>query len=530
MPLKMGLKTIALPLALLCMAVPVATAMLLVDRQAEQAENQLILQYARDALTRSEETGDQLAAVARAIGSLPEEDRCSARGLDVMRRLDLESTMLQGVGYAQGGTLLCSSFNGTTPLDIGAPDFVSARNIGNWTRVRLFGATPRFLAFSIDGAVAIVHQDLALSFVGTVPGLAVGSFNWSRRVPLITRGSYHPGWLQRDVKDEIVFRDRDRIVAIVRSHRFDIAAIAALPQTETANFEARAAAILLPIGLVTGVIFSILMVHVVRTRLSLPSLIQQGLRRNEFSLVFQPGVNMHNGRTIAAEALLRWRRPDGEIVPPDVFVAAAEDAGMIRLLTARVIKLLGETSAFRDLPRDFPFAVNLSADDLYAPATVDALRAFITRPGPGTHTLIVEATERSLVDPERARSVIEQLRSLGIRVAIDDFGTGYCSLGYLATLDVDFVKIDKLFVKALCTDSPTSSVAGHIIKIAKDLKLRTVAEGIETEAQAAVLRDLGVLAGQGWLYGPPMSAEELVARVLAEQADAPPDPVPAAAS
>jgi len=517
MRLKFGLKTVALPLALLCMAVPVLTAIYLVHRQAEQAENRLILQYARETLSWAEQTGDQLSNVSTALKAIPPDQRCTEKGLAIMRQLDLESTLLQAVGYMDGNVVRCSSFAGTQPIALGRPYLKTNRNVTVWIDVPLPQTRPDFLVFSFDGPAGIVHRDLALSFIGKAPGLTIGSFNWSHRVALITRGRYDLGWIRRPLPSQSVFRDKGWLVAVVQSHRYDIGSVAAIPLARTATFEKEAALVLLPIGLVTGIVFALLIVHVVRSRLSLPSLIQIGLRRKEFSLVFQPGVSLTTGQIVAAEALMRWQRPDGESVPPDVFIAAAEDAGMIRLLTERVLELLGEMEELRALPADFPFAINLAAADLHTPATVEALRRFIARPGPGPHNLIAETTERSLVDAEQARSVIQQIRALGIRVAIDDFGTGYCSLGYLATLNVDFIKIDKLFVKALGTDSPTSSVAAHIIELAQDLNLRTVAEGIETEEQATLLRGLGVNTGQGWLFGRPMSAAELVERVLADR-------------
>ncbi|HEY1125439.1 MAG TPA: EAL domain-containing protein [Sphingobium sp.] len=516
---KIGLKTATILVACLCMIVPVATALILVDRQETRAEDAYILQYARSVLARSERSADQIDAAAREINAIPPASPCSDDALRLMQRLDLRSTMLQGVGYAEGDELLCSSFAGRTPVPIGKPDLVT-RNGGVLVRthVRLFPHDPDYLVIVTGRAAAVVHKQLTLSFVERVPGLALSTFEWRTKRPLTQMGELDPAWFRAAVTHERVLRQDGHLIAVVRSQRRDMGAIAALSTASTPDLAWQASVILLPIGLVTGVVFAVLMIHVVRSRLSLPSLIQIGLRRNEFSLVFQPVVDLATGRIVAAEVLMRWRRHDGEIVPPDVFITAAEDAGMIRLLTARLIERLREdVGAFSALPADFAFAINLSADDLHTPATVEALRRLLRDAEPGLQNLVVELTERSLVDVEQARSVIEQIRSLGVRVAIDDFGTGYCSLSYIAQLKVDFIKIDKLFVHALGTDSPTSSVAGLVIELARDLDLHTVAEGIETEEQAGMLRSLGVDFGQGWVFGAPMTLEDLLVQVRAER-------------
>lgn len=519
MQLKVGLKTATILIACLSMIVPVAAALILVDWQARQAQDDYILQFAREALHRSEQSAAQIDAAAREINRLSPDALCSDEGLALLQRLDLESTLLQAVGYADGDTLRCSSFAGRKPLPLGKADLVTGSGVIVRTHVRFDPKGPDYIVVVNGDAAAVVHKELTQSFVKHVPGLALSTFEWRTKRPLTQMGTLDPAWMQRSVDGEMVLRRDRQLLALVRSSRRDMGAIAGLPVANLPDLAWQASIILLPIGLGTGVVLAVLLVNMVRSRLSLPSLIQAGLRRNEFSLAYQPVAELATGRTVGAEALMRWRRLDGEVVPPDVFIAAAEDAGLIRQLTTRLLELVrADVPRFAGLPGDFSLSLNLSADDLHTIATVEALQQLQRAFKPGAQNIVVEVTERSLVDAEQARSVIEPLRTLGIAVAIDDFGTGYCSLSYLANLQVDFIKIDRIFVQSLGTDSPTSAVASHIIDMARDLSIPTVAEGIETPEQAAILNRLGVDFGQGWHYSPPVTLEELLERVRAERA------------
>jgi sensor c-di-GMP phosphodiesterase-like protein len=157
---------------------------------------------------------------------------------------------------------------------------------------------------------------------------------------------------------------------------------------------------------------------------------------------------------------------------------------------------------------DMYVSINLTAADLSDPASVENVcRASSAA---GVPSIMVEATEGALLHVERVKSHIRQLRELGIRVAIDDFGTGYSSLSYLSSLEVDCIKIDKLFVSSIGTASVTDHVVRHIIEMAKDFGLGMIAEGVETREQADYLIEQGVKYAQGWLFGKPMPIHEFV--------------------
>jgi sensor c-di-GMP phosphodiesterase-like protein len=252
-----------------------------------------------------------------------------------------------------------------------------------------------------------------------------------------------------------------------------------------------------------------------REQRALPAVIRSALRRGEFYLAYQPIVELATGRWVGAEALIRWKRPDGSMVRPDVFVPVAEDNGLISLLTCNMLKLLAlDAPAIIALRPDFRFSINLSQHDLIDPLTIDHLRNLLAS-GLKPTNLTIEATERGVMEKEAATQVLQQIRSLGMRVAIDDFGTGYANLAYLQNFEVDAIKIDKSFVDTIGTRAVTAQVALLIIDMGKTLSLDLVAEGVEHAHQADFLRDNGVRYAQGWLFARAMPADRLCTELTA---------------
>lgn len=268
--------------------------------------------------------------------------------------------------------------------------------------------------------------------------------------------------------------------------------------------------LLVPASLLIALCIGVLFLQLVRQRQSLGGELQGALRRSELKVLYQPIFDLQSRLCVGAEALVRWRRPDGTLTSPDLFIPLAENTGQIRQITDFVLQQLLEQLGplLRANPQLY-VSVNLAACDVIAPRIGWVTAKLLAQHKVSARQIAFEITERSLIDVVTARNHLQALRDKGHPVLIDDFGTGYCSLAYLQTLPVDCLKIDKAFIDALGHDAASSGVAPHIIRMAHALQLRVIAEGIEFESQARLLISEGVRYGQGWLFARPLSAQKL---------------------
>ncbi|MDW8479099.1 MAG: EAL domain-containing protein [Xanthomonadales bacterium] len=216
---------------------------------------------------------------------------------------------------------------------------------------------------------------------------------------------------------------------------------------------------------------------------------------------------------VGLEALLRWRR-GGELVSASEFIPAAEESGQIVAIGAFVLE-----EACRQQRRlaaaglDLPVSVNVSARQLADAAFAEIVGRALERTGTPAERLELEVTESLLLGVHGAPAVFHELRRRGVRIAVDDFGTGHSSLSRLRELPIDRLKIDRAFVVDLDQRQESRVICELVVKLGHALGLKVIAEGVERPAQDALLRELGCDEAQGYLYGPPMPVEELVARL-----------------
>jgi diguanylate cyclase (GGDEF)-like protein len=244
--------------------------------------------------------------------------------------------------------------------------------------------------------------------------------------------------------------------------------------------------------------------------------LRHALARGELVLFYQPIVRSADGTVAAVEALLRWRRDGGALIPPDQFIGLAEETGLIVSIGEWVIEsACAQLAEWSRAGCEMSISVNVSAVQLQRSGLEEAVRRALALTGADPSRLILEVTESVLVqDDDRAHTQLTRLRALGLRVAIDDFGTGYSSLAYLQHLPVDIVKIDRTFITALETDDSASAVLAAVIHLAHILGFLVVAEGAETRAQVDELRRLECDEIQGFYFARPAPVGALDEQVL----------------
>ncbi len=241
--------------------------------------------------------------------------------------------------------------------------------------------------------------------------------------------------------------------------------------------------------------------------------LRHALARGEFRLRFQPVVDLDTREVRGAEALVRWEHPGRGLLPPAAFVPLAEEIGLIGELDGWVLEQACRTAAgWQVLRPGVTVSVNVTADRFASTDLVGAVADALADAGLPPHCLTLELTETALVaDAEATISRLTALAALGVQMAIDDFGTGYSSLAYLHRLPASILKIDKSFVEGLGTNAESTALVRVILGLADTFGLGTVAEGVESESQRALLRALGCTTAQGYLFAPPVPPDELAA-------------------
>ncbi|GAB4256393.1 EAL domain-containing protein [Thermincola ferriacetica] len=246
-------------------------------------------------------------------------------------------------------------------------------------------------------------------------------------------------------------------------------------------------------------------------RLEMEGALRKALEREEFTVYYQPQINTDTGEIIGMEALVRWRHPERGIIPPADFIALAEETGLILPLGEWVLRTACRQNKKWQMAGYPPLrvTVNLSASQFQQQDLADRVSRILKETGLDPQWLELEITESiAMKDVAFTIKTLRQLRDMGIKIAIDDFGTGYSSLSYLKQIPSHTLKIDKSFVRDIAKNTEDGSIASAIIAMAQNLKLKVIAEGVETEEQLAFLKKQKCDEIQGFLFGKPVPPQE----------------------
>ncbi len=497
-------------LAALGAILPIAAAFYLswsVATSREETRLSLIAEYA---IMRADTAFGEATAALKSADGL-KFAACSQEHISAMRSLVVTTRSIEDIGYFEGDELKCTSWGKPdTKIARQQVDFTTASGIGVTARVHptisngraMLGFRYRSYSVLTDPGrfvdVLAASPDTRLA-VASETGTVVSALN-DPDASLIKRLVEHPQ----------TGSDADNLFATASGSGW--IAVATSSRASVLNDLGRERLLLLPLGAIVAALMVGLVLWLSRRRLSPLGELSIAVQRREFIVHYQPLIEMKTGICVGAEALVRWRRPDGSLVRPDTFIPLAEESGLIQAITDQVIDgVIGDLGAVLVADRSLHIAINLSADDIKSGRVLPIIQVALANSGVLTEQIWLEATERGFMDVKSARATIEEARRLGHSVAIDDFGTGYSSLQYLQDLPLDALKIDKSFIDTVGLVSATSAVTPHIIDIAKSLNLYIVAEGIERQEQADYLIERGVHYGQGWLYSKALPAQEFIA-------------------
>lgn len=247
-----------------------------------------------------------------------------------------------------------------------------------------------------------------------------------------------------------------------------------------------------------------------KKQLMLENDLRNALETEQLIVHYQPVVDLSTGRLKSFEALVRWEHPELGLVPPGEFIPVAERSGLINDIGTWVLESsCRQVRRWHSANEQIGLAVNVSIRQFRNPHFPNLVKDVLEITQFPAHLLILEITESMMQDDSESVRIIEEIRTLGVKLAIDDFGTGYSSLSKLGFLPIDYLKIDRSFITEMLIHAPIQSIIQTIIDMGRNLDMELIAEGIEEEGQSLLLAECGCQFGQGYLFSKPLSAEEI---------------------
>jgi sensor c-di-GMP phosphodiesterase-like protein len=437
-------------------------------------------------------------------------ERCAPTHISVMRIMTLNNDAASEINYLENGIVKCTTWGRVTRI-IHQPevDYRTAEGIDVTFGVRPSDGIAKRMTALRMGSHMVLVPPARFTSIGIMPETSLALFGGEGHLASM-RNEVDVDFARRHLTGEA--RGIDGGMMFVRVSADGVNAVVSHSINALHKGLMDELMLLLPVGLFISAFIVGIVIFMSKRRLSPRGELEMAVQKREFVVHYQPIIQLETNVCVGAEALVRWRRPDGSLVRPDLFIPLAEETGVIRQITDQVMDaIIRDLGPLLNKDRGLHIAINLCADDIKTGRFLDMFAEKLPQANIRNEQILLEATERGFIDVEAARKTLTRARAAGHTVAIDDFGTGYSSLQYLQGLPMDALKIDKSFVDTIGKGTATSSVTAHIIAMVKELGLLSVGEGIETEEQAKYLRERGVNFGQGWLFSKPLEAADFIA-------------------
>lgn len=438
---------------------------------------------------------------------------CSNEERHYLRGLLFSADHIKDIGRLAGDRLKCSIALGESGLNTVLPEPIL--RLGDGTNI--YGDIPLgnadYTGIVIgQGMASVVLSSAALDLM-RMPSYRFSVFIGQPDQKKYARLFYYPAESAPDMDDFLrpdAGVNGDTLQRKVCSADESICVVLAM-EHDAVSHSARIKSLMATLlGVMGGALAGLVWLKFLYRDRSLNTLLRRAISRKDLTMAYQPIVNIGDGKIVSLEALLRWEINKGDFVPPDVFIAKAEEQGFIGQITRYVIELVLQEMG--ELLRSVPLmriTINISDSDLVDEAFFTFLAEQLSANSVSASQIGIELTERAAIATPESLAGLARLRAAGHILYIDDFGTGYSSLAYLGDLNVDIIKMDRAFTKTVGTDAVTVSIVPQIISMAQKHQLGIVAEGVETRAQADYFKKLPVaIMAQGYYFGAPMSAQK----------------------
>ncbi|MFJ5491803.1 EAL domain-containing protein [Pectobacterium carotovorum] len=450
---------------------------------------------------------------------------CDNSHLDLLRKIAYDNDYIQDVVYIDGNRPRCSSMlNDINTMFLPESDFHYKNSYNIWYKIEsplnknkpmiYVGATRHLVVLNprsfLDVPSYSYNIQYALLEKNKQDGRVILSDLMSGNIySRLTAGGNNPDRFYID----------DKYYVLKPLPDSDLALVVRADKPASFSFYLTIFFSALPIFMLISLMLSEIISRKSLTIQSPRYVLNQALRQKEFELHYQPIIKLDTAQVVGCEALIRWRHSDGHLITPDSFIPMIRQVGLMKALTLFIInEALQTASVLKKSYPDMFVSINLEAAEFEDMSVFNYLVEQVAVYELKGANVNVELTESSMIEPQKAAPMVELYQQQGIDVAIDDFGTGYSGLSYLERVKANKLKIDKSFVGNISDHSPTDIVLSHIVSMAHCLNLHIVAEGIETPAQEAYLKSLGVAYAQGWLYSKALTQEALIT-FLAEKGE-----------